>query len=124
MGSEDSVMSKCEKCGASVEATETYEFAGQSLCEDCYLEQRVKPVTCDPWAVHTARSSMGKVPALTEIQGRILNLIKTQGPLEAPEICKRLGISETQFQNNFATLRHMELARGFKDDDKICYTLF
>ena len=117
-------MSKCEKCGALIEAPETYEFAGESLCEDCYLEQRVKPVTCDPWAVYSARNTRGQEPQLTDIQGRILDLIKTSGPLEAPEICGCLGISEAQFQNNFATLRHMELARGFKDGDKVCYTLF
>ena len=117
-------MSKCEKCGGSLEATEIYEFAGESLCEDCYLEQRVKPVTCDPWAVYSAGRTKGKTPQLTDIQGRILNLIKTKGPLEAPEICGQLGISEAQFQNNFATLRHMELARGFRDGDKVRYTLF
>ena len=117
-------MSKCVKCGALIEAQVTYEFAGESLCEDCYLEQRVKPVTCDPWAVYCAWSTKGKAPQLTEIQGLILNLIKTKGPLEAPEICGQLGISEAQFQNNFATLRHMELARGFKHHDKVRYTLF
>ena len=46
------------------------------------------------------------------------------GPLQAIDICSHLAINETQFQNNFATLRHMELARGFKDGDKVCYTLF
>jgi len=117
-------MSKCEKCGGSMEAEETYEFAGKSLCEDCYLELRVKPVTCDPWAVYGARNTKGKDPQLTDVHARILNLIKTGGPLEAPEICRDLGISEAQFQNNFATLRHMELARACKDGDKVCYTLF
>jgi hypothetical protein len=117
-------MSNCEKCGASMDAAETYEFAGASLCEDCYLEQRIKPVTCDPWAVHSARNTKGKTPQLTDIQGRILDLIKSKGPLEAPEICRCLGISESQFQNNFGTLRHMELARGFKDGDRVCYTVF
>ena len=118
-------MSKCDQCGDSIEAAETYEFAGKSLCEDCYLEQRVKPVTCDPWAVFSARSSTrGKAPQLTDIQERILNLLKEKGPLQALDICSHLGITETQFQNNFATLRHMELAKGFKDGDKVCYTLF
>ena len=117
-------MSKCGKCGASVEDPETYEFAGESLCEDCYLEQRVKPVTCDPWAVYTARRTKGAVPQLTDIQGRILDLIKTGDFLEAPEICGQLGISEIEFQNNFATLRHMELAKAFKDGDKKYYTVF
>jgi hypothetical protein len=35
-----------------------------------------------------------------------------------------LKISESEFKNNFATLRHMELARGFKEGDKVCYALF
>ncbi len=117
-------MSNCEKCGASIDAGETYEFAGESMCEDCYLEQRAKPIACDPWAVYSAKNTKGVTPQLTDIQGRILDLIKTKGPLEAPEICKRLDISEIQFQNNFATLRHMELARGFKDGDRVCYTVF
>ncbi len=117
-------MSKCEKCGDSIEAGEAYEFAGKSLCEDCYLEQRIKPVTCDPWAVYSARNTGGKAPQLTDIQERILNLLKTGVPLEASRIFRELRISETQFQNNFATLRHMELARGFKDGDKVYYTLF
>jgi len=117
-------MRSCAKCGASIDAPETYEFAGESLCEDCYLERMAKPITCDPWAVYSARSRSGKAPQLTDIQGWILNLLKEKGPLQAPEICRQLGISEAQFQNNFATLRHMELARGFKDDDKVSYTLF
>ncbi|MFZ2447769.1 MAG: hypothetical protein WAW37_15550 [Syntrophobacteraceae bacterium] len=117
-------MSKCEECGAPVEAPEIYEFAGRSLCEDCYLEQKAKPVTCDPWAVYGARNTRGKAPRLTDVQERIFNLLKDHAPLEASEICGRLGISEAQFQNNFATLRHMELARAFKDGDKVRYTLF
>ena len=117
-------MSKCEKCGALVEPPEIYEFAGQSLCEDCFLEQKAKPVTCNPWAVYTARNTRAEAPQLTEIQERILNLIKTQGRLEATEICEQLTISEAQFQNNFATLRHMELARGSKDGLKVYYSVF
>jgi hypothetical protein len=117
-------MGKCGNCGAMIEDKEIYGFFGESLCEDCYLERRVKPVACDPWAVWGARNTKGKDPQLTGIQEGILNLIKSEGPLEALEICKRLGLSETQFQNNFATLRHMELARGFKEGDKVRYTLF
>ena len=77
-------MSKCEKCGDSMEDAETYEFAGESLCEDCYLERKVKPVTCDPWAVYSARNTREQEPQLTDIQGRILDLIKTRNPLKPP----------------------------------------
>ena len=117
-------MSNCAKCSATINAPETYEFAGETLCEDCYLEQKVKPITCDPWAVYAARNTSGKARQLTDLQGRILKLLEEKGPLQASEICSQLNISETQFENNFATLRHMELARGFKDGEKVCYTLF
>jgi hypothetical protein len=53
-------VSNYAKCGASIGGPETYEFAGEVLCEVCYLEQRVKPNTCDPWAVYTARNTSGK----------------------------------------------------------------
>jgi hypothetical protein len=117
-------MDKCGKCSAAVEPQETYEYAGETLCEDCYLERMAKPVTCDPWAVYSAKRTNEKGVELTDIQQRILDLLKDNGALTAPEICARLEISEAQFQNNFATLRHMELARGFKDGDQVRYTLF
>lgn len=117
-------MNKCEKCGASADDDETYELAGKTLCEDCYLEQKIKPAACDPWAVYSAKNTMSQDPGLTDMQARILDLIKTKGPLEAADICRELGISETEFQNGFATLRHMELARGFKEGLKVFYTQF
>ena len=117
-------MNKCLKCGDSVEPQEVYEYAGETLCEDCYLERMAKPTTCDPWAVYSAKKTTEKGAELTDIQQRILDLLKEKKPLEAPEICDQLGISEAQFQNNFATLRHMELARGFKDGSLVRYTLF
>lgn len=87
-------MSHCAKCGASLEGPDRYEFAGESLCEDCYLEHRIKPVTCDPWAVYTARNTSGKTRQLTDVQERILKLLKEKGPLPASAICARLKLTE------------------------------
>jgi hypothetical protein len=117
-------MTKCGKCGISIEGEEIYGFFGESLCEDCYLERRLKLVACDPWAVWAARSFNGETPQLTGIQEGILKLIKSRGSLEAPEICTHLGLSEAQFQNNFATLRHMQLVRASRVAGKVRYILF
>ncbi|MGC8493724.1 MAG: hypothetical protein ACP5SH_18530 [Syntrophobacteraceae bacterium] len=116
-------MKNCENCGSILDPQETYVHAGKVLCEDCFLDQKMKPVTCDPWAVYSAKRTIGTAPQLTESQFRILNLLKTEGPLDASEICSRLGITELEFQNCFATLRHMEVARGFRDGGKIRYTV-
>jgi predicted ArsR family transcriptional regulator len=61
---------------------------------------------------------------LTIEQQKIFDIIKTRGPLTLEQICADLGISEEEFRRNFATLRHMELAKGCKVEGQVCYTLF
>ncbi len=114
----------CDKCSTVIDSEESFQHAGQILCEDCYMDVMTAPKACDPWAVHTAKELAGKEFELTPSQQKILDLITNNGPLTAAEICERLGINEDDFQRNFATLRHMELARGFKKGDEVCFTLF
>jgi hypothetical protein len=115
---------KCDKCGAEVLAEEKFEHSGQTLCEDCYLDIVTIPKTCDPWAVHSAKSTSQQSDGLTAEQQQLLDLIKKSGPLTIEEICAELSIDISEFQRNFATLRHMELARGFKKGEQVYYTLF
>jgi len=115
---------KCEKCGAILSGDDSYEHAGQALCEDCYLDIKAAPKACDPWAVFTAKKEARTNPSLTPVQQQIMDLIRDKGSLTAEEICKALNISETEFRVNFTTLRHMELARASKQGDTICYTTF
>ncbi len=116
---------KCERCGAAInDKSDAYEYGGQILCEDCYLDIMATPKACDPWAVHSAKNIAGDKPVLTPLQEKILSLIKEKGPITAEEICNTLGISESEFRSNFAPLRHMELARACKVGDRVCYTLF
>jgi hypothetical protein len=117
-------MAKCNKCAATIEAGEEHEHIGETLCEDCYLDALNPPKACDPWAVHTAKSCVTQNPQLTALQENILTLLKGRDPKTADEITATLRISPAEFRNAFATLRHMELARGFKNGDEIRYTLF
>ena len=115
---------KCEKCATEIPPEDSYEHSGQTLCEDCYLDIVAAPKTCDPWAVYSAKKSASQDMRLTPEQKRILALIKTKGPLTLGQICTDLGMSEEEFRNNFATLRHMELARGCKMEGQVYFTLF
>ena len=115
---------KCEKCPATIDPGESFQHAGQTLCEDCYMDVMTAPKACDPWAVHTAKDLAGKEFTLTPGQQKILDLITNDGPLTAEEICKQLAINNDDFHRNFATLRHMELARGLKDGEEVRFTLF
>ncbi len=114
----------CEKCGAEITAAETRDHAGQKICEDCYLDLVAQPKTCDPWAVYMAKNEMGSRAELTELQQKILELLNSQGPLMAQQVCDQLAITESQFQSNITSLRYMELARAFPRNGQIFYTLF
>jgi hypothetical protein len=114
---------ECKKCGGTVEPGESFEHSGQTLCEDCYLDIVSKPKTCDPWAVHSAKNTIQREAILTSLQEQILAVLR-KGPVSGKDVSEQLGISEDEFQRNFAALRHMELARGCKVGDQVCYTLF
>ena len=75
----------CTKCGASLAGEEPQEHLGQILCEDCYLEALSPIRTCDPWAVHTAKS-LKDLPGgltLTPKQQQLLDLVKEKGEVPA-----------------------------------------
>ena len=111
----------CTKCGASTEGEEPREYLGAVLCEDCYLEALSPLRTCDPWAVHTARS-LKDLPGgitLTPRQQQLYDLVKEQGEVPKQEAARILGVSEDELQREFAVLRHLEMLRACKKDDGI-----
>jgi hypothetical protein len=103
---------------------ESYQHSGRTVCEDCYLELVAVPKTCDPWAVHSAKNTPAHEKTLLPQQEQILSLIRSRGPLTIEEICSGLSLSPDEFRTHFASLRHMELARGTKVGDEVRYTLF
>jgi hypothetical protein len=114
----------CGKCGDPIPDGEDRQHGGLTLCEDCYLGVVAMPKTCDPWAVYSAKNTVSKDVTLTSEQHRILELIKARGPVTLEQACQELNLTEQDFRTHFATLRHMELARGCKKGAQICYTLF
>ncbi|MEW6388645.1 MAG: hypothetical protein AB1491_14120 [Thermodesulfobacteriota bacterium] len=116
---------KCERCGAGLEGEEPREHLGQALCEDCYLEVLSPVRTCDPWAVHLARSHKEREGLqLTPRQQRLFDLIKEKGEIPFPLAAQLLGWDEEEMRREFATLRHLELLRATKRGDLILMTVF
>lgn len=125
---EPSVMSDqtCPKCGTVLEPGETRDHAGQEVCEDCYLDAVTITKTCDPWAVHTAKS-LKDLPGgqvLTPVQQQLYDLVKARGEVPMLEAAAQLSLSEAELRREFAPLRHMEKLRACKKDDVIHLTLF
>ena len=106
---------ECERCKDTIESGEEREFAGRVLCEDCYMDTLSPAKTCDPWAVHSAKSfgrEQGGVFELTERQRRILEILKETGGAPPAHLIERLNISPMDLEREIAALRHMEKVRG------------
>lgn len=115
---------KCVKCGTSVEKKEDlYEYAGQQLCENCYLDLMGTPKTCDPWATYTATFHSKESQILTPLQEKIIALLKEKGTLTEEELSLALGISIEELRSSIIPLHHMELVNICRMEDKECYTL-
>ena len=111
----------CTRCGASLAGEEPRPHLGEVLCEDCYLDALSPLRTCDPWAVHTARS-LKDLPGgltLTLRQQQLFDLVKAKGEVPIAESAEHLGIREDELRREFAVLRHLELLRACKKDEGI-----
>jgi late competence protein required for DNA uptake (superfamily II DNA/RNA helicase) len=120
---EEAVM-KCQRCQREISEDESFGFFGEVLCDDCYMDAMSPAKACDPWAVYSAtrtRESSGLtgVEGLTPLQQEIYTFIKNKGKVTGEEIIKKFNISQNELQNQIATLRHCELVRGQKEDNKV-----
>ena len=122
-------MMLCPKCHIEIPAGEEISFRGQTICEDCYVELLEPPRSCDVAAVHSAKASriaagQTGTDGLTDLQKDIYTYIKTAGPVTHDQVLQQLGISRLQLEKNFATLRHCELLRAFRENGQVLLTVW
>lgn len=119
----------CDQCHATIEPGDEKEHLGQILCEDCYMDILSPVRTCDPWAVHSAKSlekHSGGAATLTPIQEKILKILEETGGIEPPALLQKFNgkLNSKELQREFAALRHMEKARGEKRGDRVVWRLW
>jgi len=115
---------QCNRCGREIADNEKYEYHGQALCEDCYIDMTFPAKACDPWAVYLAtrsrqHSGFTKAEGLTELQRAIYDFVKSSGRVTREELLNNFHLTESELQAQLATLRHCELLKGFKEEGRI-----
>ena len=115
---------QCDKCGDMIEKGEEREMHGRILCEDCYMDALSPARTCDPWAVHTAKSLVKEDDQLNAVQKMILDILRDSGGLEPKVLAERLQIRPSDLEREIAALRHMEKVRGELREGKKVITLW
>ena len=115
---------KCNRCNREITEEESFTHLGETLCDDCYIDVLSPTKSCDPWAVYSAtrtRESSGLtgIEGLTSLQQAIYAFVKNRGKVTAEEITTKFNLSQRDMQNQFATLRHCELIKGHKENDRV-----
>lgn len=114
----------CQRCTEQIPEGEQFEHLGQILCEDCYIGAIEPPRTCDVAAVYNAKLARKMAghegtEGLTDLQKDIYNYIKAEAPVTHEQIMKKFSLAKWELEKNFATLRHCELVRGFRDKGQV-----
>lgn len=120
---------QCNRCHTNIEPGDEKQHLGQSLCEDCYMETLSPVKTCDPWAVYSAKSFEKLADnslIFTPIQSEILSILKATGGIEPQALLGEISgkLTQKELEREFATLRHMEKARGEKRGDRVVWRLW
>jgi hypothetical protein len=118
---------QCRKCGKEMEKLQAYEYQGNFFCEDCYIDILSPPKACDPWAVRSAQTFLkgkDKLSTLTPLQMKIVDYLRGKGEATMEEMVEDLKLTEKEIRREFAVLRHMEILKATKKEDKIFYLLF
>ncbi len=120
---------KCKRCGREISEKEQYEYLGETLCEDCYIDIRYPAKACDPWAVYSATRSreilgLKGAEGLTELQRAIYEFVRSNNKVTREELMKNFNLAEPELQRQLAILRHCGLVKGAKEDDQIYLVAF
>ena len=105
---------ECAKCQELIESGEEKKFHGSILCENCYMDALSPTRTCDPWAVHSAKTLQNEAGTteVNPIHAKILQYLQESGGAEFPLIVERLRIKPSDLEREIAALRHMEKIRA------------
>lgn len=120
---------KCQSCGKDVQEEEVFVSGGQTLCEDCYIDMGHRIRVCDPWGERSKRifresHGLTGTDGLTDLQRGIYEFINARGKATREEIGKEFKLSSSELENEFAMLRHCQLVKGKKEDDKVYLVLW
>jgi len=112
----------CDRCQQPITKGEEREHLGQILCEDCYMDVLSPAKTCDPWAVHSAKTLERRQDGqleISEIQQKIIAVLKETGGIKFEALAERLALKPGDLERELAALRHMEKIRGeLRDREK------
>ncbi len=121
---------ECARCQVEITNQEdVYHHRGKDLCEDCYMEALQQPKTCDVAATQLAkkhRQAAGQkgTEGLLDIQKKIHDYIKEKEKVTRNDLMEAFNLPEWELDKQIAILRHCELVKGRKENNRVYLVLF
>ncbi|HWQ18725.1 MAG TPA: hypothetical protein VN455_03035 [Methanotrichaceae archaeon] len=120
---------KCQNCGKDVPEDDVFVSGGQTLCEDCYIDVGHRIRVCDPWGERSKKifresHGLAGTDGLTDLQKGIYEFIKARGKATREDLAQEFKLSPRELENEFAMLRHCQLVKGKKEEDKVYLVLW
>ena len=113
----------CDICGCDLTEEERYALNGKTLCEDCHMEETHPVKVCNPLPVMAAKkmgdSSKDPKDVLDELKKALYDHIVSNQKVTIEQLCAKFNITEVKLKNELATLRHLELIKGKKEEDNV-----
>jgi predicted HTH transcriptional regulator len=115
---------KCQYCGCDISLEDSYTLNDLTLCDDCYLEKSHHVKTCNPLAAYSTKrfqesDGLEATERLNDLQKEIYEFIKSRGKATTQELSNKFNISQAEIENQLAILRHLELTKAKKEENKI-----
>lgn len=120
---------KCQNCGKEVSEDDVFISEGKTLCEDCYIDVGHRIRVCDPWGERSKRvfresHGLEGTDGLTDLQKELYEYIKSKGKVTRIDLMEKFKLPASELENQFAILRHCQLVKGKKEDDKVYIVLW
>jgi late competence protein required for DNA uptake (superfamily II DNA/RNA helicase) len=120
---------RCQNCNKEIQEDDLFITCGKALCEDCYIDVGHRIKVCDPWGERSKRifresHGLTGTDGLTDQQKRIYEFIKSREKITMNDLAKEFKLSPVELENEFAILRHCQLVKGKKEENKIYLVLW
>ena len=94
---------KCDICGCDVSDEEIYSLNGETLCEDCHMEETHPIKVCNPLPVMAAKKIVSKEKdtenSLSELQKTLYKHIVGSQKVTIKQLCNKFSLTEVNLNN-------------------------
>lgn len=101
----------CDRCRHKMPEIDSHQHLGLTLCDDCYIDAMSPTSCCNPWAVYTASRLEGQGETFSELQEKILAMVKKAGKVAEEDLMAATGLGLDDLRKEVIPLHHKKVVQ-------------